>query len=37
MMINYGFDLAYYDKIAKSESYDSLGLEIRKLNDQLAM
>ena len=36
-MINYGFDLAYYDNIAKTESYDPLGLEIRKLNDLLAM
>ena len=37
MMINYGFDNAYYDKLQKSEAYGGMDIEVRKLNDLLAM
>jgi hypothetical protein len=37
MMINYGYDIAYYEKLAKTEAYDGMDVEIRKLNDLLAM
>lgn len=36
-MINYGYDMAYYEKLAKNEAFDGMDVSVRQLNDLLAM
>lgn len=37
MVITYGYDMAYYEKLAKNEAFDGMDVSVRKLNDLLAM
>ena len=37
LMINYGYDEEYYDKLSKDQNYDGLNMEVHKLNDMMSM
>jgi hypothetical protein len=37
MVITYGFDMAYYEKLAKNEAFDGMDVSVRELNDLLAI
>eukprot|EP01032_Pedospumella_encystans_P009565 gene9565-11248_t len=37
MVLNYGFDSDYYEKLAKKYDYDAVNLQVHKLNDMLTL
>lgn len=37
MVLNYGFDSEYYEKLAKKYDYDAINLQVHKLNDMLTL
>jgi hypothetical protein len=37
MVLNYGFDSEYYQKLAKKYDYDAVNLQVHKLNDMLTL
>eukprot|EP00600_Ochromonadales_sp_CCMP1393_P014352 CAMPEP_0175014970 /NCGR_PEP_ID=MMETSP0005-20121125/10895_1 /TAXON_ID=420556 /ORGANISM="Ochromonas sp., Strain CCMP1393" /LENGTH=159 /DNA_ID=CAMNT_0016271847 /DNA_START=217 /DNA_END=696 /DNA_ORIENTATION=+ len=37
MVLNYGFDSEYYEKLAKKYDYDAVNLQVHKLNDMLTL
>lgn len=37
MILNYGFDSEYYEKLAKKYDYDAINLQVHKLNDMLTL
>lgn len=37
LAINYGYDSEYYEKLGKKENFDTVNLDVRRLNDMLDM
>lgn len=37
MVLSYGFDSEYYEKLAKKYDYDAINLQVHKLNDMLTL
>jgi hypothetical protein len=37
MMLHYGFDSDYYEKLAKKNDYDAINLQVHRLNDMLTL
>jgi len=37
LAINYGYDSEYYEKLGKKENFDTVNLDLRRLNDMLDM
>jgi len=37
LVLNYGFDSEYYQKLAKKYDYDAVNLQVHKLNDMLTL
>ena len=35
LAINYGYDSEYYEKLGKKENFDTINLDVRRLNDML--
>ena len=35
LVINYGYDSEYYEKLAKKEHFEAINMEVHKLNDMM--